>query len=108
MGILPLVSVIVPTRNSEAFLERCLTSIRDQSYPRVEVIVVDNYSSDGTKRIARKYADRFFSKGHERSSQVNFGVSKAKGKYVYRVDSDFVKERVDVNDICNNWVIHGG
>jgi len=95
----PLVSVIVPTRNSEAFLERCLASIRNQSYANVEVIAVDNYSSDGTAEIARKYADKFYQKGPERSSQVNFGVSKSKGKYVYRVDSDFVVDR-DVVKEC--------
>ena len=56
----PLVSVIVPTRNSAQFLERCLASIRNQSYANVEVIAVDNYSSDGTPEIGRKYADGFF------------------------------------------------
>ena len=49
----PLVSVVVPTRNSAQFLERCLASIRNQSYANVEVIAVDNYSSDGTE-VGRK------------------------------------------------------
>jgi len=88
----PLVSVIVPTLNSERFLERCLTSIRRQTYSNIEVIVVDNYSTDKTREIAEKYADLVLLKGPERSAQVNFGVKYARGKYVYRVDSDFVVE----------------
>lgn len=86
----PLVSVIVPARNSESTIGRCLNSIRRQSYQRVEIIVVDNHSSDNTREIAREYGARVYLKGPERGAQVNFGVRQATGKYVYRVDSDFV------------------
>ena len=95
----PLVSVIVPTLNSAETLERCLKSIKSQSYKNLEIIVVDNYSTDSTPDIAKKYADFFFQKGPERSAQVNFGVSKAKGEYVYKVDSDFVLDK-DVVKEC--------
>lgn len=88
----PLVSVIVPTFNSEEFLDMCLGSIRAQIYPNIELIVVDNYSKDKTKEIGEKYADLFLLKGSERSAQINFGALHARGKYVYRVDSDFVLE----------------
>jgi len=88
----PLVSVIVPTKNSEATLIKCLESIKNQTYPNIEIILVDNYSSDKTHEVALKYTVRIYLKGPERASQVNFGVKKAKGKYVYRVDSDFVLE----------------
>jgi glycosyltransferase involved in cell wall biosynthesis len=86
----PLVSVIVPTRNSEATVERCLKSIKEQNYNDVEIIVVDNYSNDRTRRIARGYGAKTYLKGPERGAQVNFGVANANGKYIYRVDSDFV------------------
>jgi glycosyltransferase involved in cell wall biosynthesis len=88
----PLVSIIVPTKNSAETLEDCLGSIRRQSYNNIEIIVVDNYSRDGTLDVAKKYDAKVYLKGPERSAQVNFGVSKANGKYVYRVDSDFVLE----------------
>ena len=89
----PLVSVIVPTKNSEATIERCLKSITEQNYKSVEIIIVDNYSSDKTRQIARKYGAKVYLKGPERAAQINFGVKKARGKYVYRVDSDFVLNR---------------
>ena len=84
-----LVSVIVPTRNSEKHLEECLRSIKAQTYASLELIVVDNYSSDKTLEIARRYADIVHSVGPERSAQVNHGVRISSGTYVYRVDADF-------------------
>lgn len=85
-----LVSVIVPTKESAEFLSACLSSIRKQTYQDIEVIVVDNDSSDATKFIAGQLADRVYDCGPERSSQVNYGVSQSQGEFVYRVDSDFV------------------
>ena len=84
----PLVSVIVPTKNSGRTLEKCLTSIRNQTYRNIEIIVVDNFSVDDTPKIAKKYADKFYQKGPERSAQKNFGARKSKGKYLVFIDSD--------------------
>jgi glycosyltransferase involved in cell wall biosynthesis len=92
-----LVSVIVPTKNSAEFLEACLSSIRAQTYPHVELIVVDNHSQDATPEIARRFTEHVYTHGPERSAQVNFGVSKANGEYVYKVDSDF---KLDPNVIA--------
>ncbi|MDO8573024.1 MAG: glycosyltransferase family 2 protein [bacterium] len=85
-----LVSVIIPTKNSSQFLEACLSSIKNQTYKNIEIIVVDNNSTDNTKAIAKKYTDKVYNQGPERSAQVNYGVSQATGEYVYKVDSDFV------------------
>jgi len=87
-----LVSVIVPTRNSARFLNRCLDSVKRQTYAPIELIVVDNHSTDATHSIASQYTSRVFTWGPERSAQVNFGVSQALGDYVYKVDSDFLLE----------------
>lgn len=86
----PLVSVIIPARDSETTIERCLQSIMEQTYRNLEVIVVDNYSSDRTKEISKRYGAKVYLKGSERGAQVNFGATKAAGKYIYRIDSDFV------------------
>lgn len=84
----PLVSVIVPTRNSHGTIGDCLKSIRNQSYKNIEIILVDNNSSDKTTEIARKYTKLIFNKGPERSSQRNYGAFKSKGKFVLFIDSD--------------------
>jgi len=84
----PLVSVIVPTYNSAKTLDLCLKSIKLQIYPKIEIIVVDNYSDDNTVEIAKRYTDQVFRKGPERSAQRNFGANQAKGKYLIFLDSD--------------------
>lgn len=86
----PLVSVIVPTRNSATFLKGCLNSIRNQTYSNIELIVVDRDSTDSTKEIAKSFTNLVFNHGPERSAQVNYGVLKSSGDYVYKVDSDFI------------------
>jgi len=95
---LPTVSVIIPTKNSSATLERTLKSIHSQTYPAIEIIVVDNFSTDGTHEVAEGYADSVFEVGPERTAQKNFGAAHAKGKYVYIVDSDFVLGRTVVEE----------
>lgn len=95
---MPLVSVIVPTKNSAKFLCDCLVSLKQQTYPRIEIIVVDNHSDDGTLSIAAEYADITLTAGDERSAQVNAGAAAAHGKYYYRVDSDFVIEPMVIED----------
>jgi len=84
----PLVSIIVPTRNSEAVLEACLESIRAQSYPEIELIVVDRNSTDNTKAIAETYTTNVYDREPERSAQRNYGAQKAHGTYVFFIDSD--------------------
>jgi glycosyltransferase involved in cell wall biosynthesis len=84
----PLVSVIVTTKNNAGTLEACLKSIKEQSYRKIELLVVDNNSNDETKKIADKYSDRLFNKGPERSAQRNFGVEMSTGDWVLIIDSD--------------------
>jgi glycosyltransferase involved in cell wall biosynthesis len=84
----PLVSVIVPSKNSSEFIENCLKSIKNQSYKNIEMVVIDNNSSDNTKEIAKKYTKFVFNKGPERSAQRNFGALKSSGKYFLFIDSD--------------------
>jgi glycosyltransferase involved in cell wall biosynthesis len=84
----PLVSVVVPTFNSERFLEKCLASVRAQSYGNIEVIVVDNYSKDKTREIAEKYGARVILRSAGMSRARNVGADLARGKFIFSVDSD--------------------
>ena len=86
----PLVSVVISTKNTERTLKKCILSIRDQSYGNIEIIVVDNKSSDATLQIAEQHADLALTKGPERSTQRNFGFSKAQGKYFCCIDADMI------------------
>jgi len=85
-----LVSIIIPTKNSEKFLGKCLDSIKNQTYQNIKIIVVDNNSTDRTKEIAKKFTDKVFNKEPERSAQRNFGVSQSVGNYLLIIDSDMV------------------
>lgn len=86
----PIVSVIVPTKNSSNTLEKCLASIESQTYESIEIIVVDNFSTDDTPKIAKKFTKKFYSQGPERSTQRNVAVKKASGEYVAIIDSDMI------------------
>lgn len=84
------VSVIVTTRNSGQTLEACLGSVRRQTYPATELVVVDNHSSDRTLEIAHRYADKVATIGPERSAQRNHGASVASGELLLFIDADMV------------------
>lgn len=99
----PLVSVIVTTYNNTATLTACLASIRGQSYPSIELIVVDNNSADDTKDIARSYTRQVYNRGPERCAQRNYGIAMAQGEYVVIIDSDMELE-TDVIAACANAV----
>ncbi|MBO3802046.1 MAG: glycosyltransferase family 2 protein [Candidatus Brockarchaeota archaeon] len=98
---LPLVSVIVPTCNSEKTIEICLSSIKAQSYTNIEILVIDNHSKDKTREIATKYCAQVYLKGGERAAQVNYGVKMARGKFIFftgadmLVEKDYIKEAVE-------------
>jgi len=106
----PNVSVIVTTRNSEATIELCLRSLEEQSFKAEEIIVVDNNSTDRTKKIASRYTQTVFNHGPERSAQRNFGAKRSSGRYVLFIDSDMelsedvIKACVETLERNNNRV----
>lgn len=105
-----LVSIIIPTKNSAKYLADCLESIKNQTYPYIEVVIVDSNSMDNTLSIVKKYNTRFYEyspkvvKGiFDAAYKRNYGVRKAKGEYVYYVDADMVVARDVVSeavDLC--------
>lgn len=92
-NIFPLVSVVITTKDEIDHLLNCIKSVRAQTYQNIELLVVDNYSTDGTMEIAREYADRLFLIGPERSVQRNRGMrDEAKGEFVIFLDADMIME----------------
>jgi glycosyltransferase involved in cell wall biosynthesis len=87
----PLVSIVVTTKNEESNIENCLKSIRDQSYENIELIVVDNYSTDNTRTLAARYTKNVVLRGPERCAQRNFGLLEvAIGEYGMFIDADMI------------------
>lgn len=90
----PLVSVVVPVYNVKDYLEECFTSIKNQSYDNIEIIIVDDGSTDGSSRLCDTLAltdDRskvIHKKNGGLSDARNAGIKSAKGKYITFIDSD--------------------
>jgi glycosyltransferase involved in cell wall biosynthesis len=88
---LPRVSVVIPAYNAAALIGETLDSVLDQSYPDVEVVVVDDGSKDETGRVVLGYGDRvrYFRKENGGIATArNFGHGVATGEYVAWLDAD--------------------
>jgi glycosyltransferase involved in cell wall biosynthesis/ubiquinone/menaquinone biosynthesis C-methylase UbiE len=83
-----LVSIIIPSRNSERTIAECLRSIIGQSYRPIEIIMVDSNSTDSTREIAKGMGALVISNDGERSVAKNLGAKFASGKYLFFVDAD--------------------
>lgn len=89
-----LVSIVVPVYNVESYLQECLDSVLGQSYANLEIILVDDGSTDSSALICKKYAGRdsrvryFHKENGGLSSARNFGLPMATGEYLMYVDSD--------------------
>lgn len=90
----PLITVIIPVYNGESFIEKCYTSINSQSFKQVEIIFVNDGSTDNTEMIVQGLCDvdprvRLVSKANEGQGIArNVGIDFARGKYVSFVDVD--------------------
>ena len=90
-----LISVVVPVYNAGPYLRQCLNSLAAQTYPHVEIILVDDGSSDGSDQVCREYAERdgrfqYVRLSANRGPSVarNVGVRQAAGAFISFVDAD--------------------
>ncbi len=89
----PLVSIIIPNYNKEEFLSICIQSVLNQTYKNFEIIIIDNFSSDRSLDVIKKFIDarinlfQFQNNGIIAASR-NFGIKKSNGKYLAFLDSD--------------------
>ena len=91
---MPLISVIVPVYNTEKYLPKCLDSIIAQTFTDIEIICVDDGSTDNSAEILKQYRAKdkrlkiITQKNNGLSAARNAALEKAKGKYVSFIDSD--------------------
>lgn len=86
----PLVSVIIPTLNSEATLSKAIESVLGQSYEHVEVVVVDGGSTDSTTHVAETHRVEVINSHALRSTSRRIGVASSHGEFLFFLDSDQV------------------
>jgi len=123
------VSIIVPCYNGEEFIDRAIASIYEQSYPFVELIVVDDGSTDNSKEKIVAWSSRFTEKGYELKyfykengglgSAINAGLKLVTGDYISLLDADdeylpgcveervnYLKDNSDVDVVrTNGWIV---
>jgi len=105
MSNYPLVSVNLVVKDGEKYIRRCLQSVKEQSYPNLEVIIFDNNSKDETKIIAKKEFPEFTLVENDRNYYPGGGFNRcfaqSRGKYMLALcadvilDKDFVKNAAD-------------
>jgi len=98
------ISVIIPVKNEEDKIERCLEAVFSQSLQPHEVIVVDGHSRDKTVENASKFPVRiFYEDYHTRAGACQIGVENAKGEYVAFTDADCIPERNWLENLINEF-----
>ncbi|MBM3256553.1 MAG: glycosyltransferase [Candidatus Moranbacteria bacterium] len=119
----PIVSVVMPTYNRIEYLEEAIKSILNQSLKRLELIIVDDGSTDSSIKLIKKYAAKdprvvyiYNKKDKGVVGASNLGIRRSKGKYIARMDSDdislpkrlekevnFLENHPEI-DACGGWV----
>lgn len=87
----PTVSIIIPTYNYAQYIAEAINSALAQTYENIEILVIDDDSTDSTKQIVQEYKNklRYYKVTHGGVSRArNFGVRKAKGEYIVFLDAD--------------------
>src|ERR671911_2120937 len=89
-GVAGLVSVVIPCYNQAHFLGEAIESVLAQSYPRFEIIVVDDGSTDDTSKVAARYPGvRYVYQNNQGVSAArNSGLARSEGEYVVFLDAD--------------------
>lgn len=88
------VSIIIPVHNTEDYLKKCIDSLLQQKYKNIEIILVENNSTDSSYRIAKRYAEKFRnikciqSKKKGVSAARNTGIKSSTGNFIAFVDAD--------------------
>ena len=86
------ISIIVPTYNGEQYILKCINSLLDQTLKEIEIIVIDDGSTDNTKNLVLQIKDPrvkyYYQKNQMQGAARNYGIKLAKGEYIAFVDDD--------------------
>lgn len=101
---MPFVSVIMPVYNGAPFVEKAIDSIIQQTYEKLELLIVDNGSSDRTRTIIHDYKKQYpkriklytYTQNQGAFFATNYALSKAKGRYIAMMDADDVSHKTRI------------
>ena len=101
------ISIIIPIYNAESTIKKCLKSIINQEYKNIEIILVNDGSSDKTERIIEEFfLDKRIKYYRQENSGVsvtrNLGISKATGDYIFFIDADDTIDEMVIKDLVDN------
>lgn len=108
-----MISIIVPIYNAEITLKKCVDSLVNQSYKDIEILLINDGSTDNSSSICQEYADKYasvlyFSKENSGVSDTrNYGLNKAKGEYIMFVDSDDFVDTTICECLINSATLNG-
>ena len=104
---LPLISVVIPAYNHERYIGAAIESVLEQSCPDLELIVVDDGSTDRTGEVIQGYTDSRLHYYHQENQDayttINRGISLARGRYIAILNSDdiYTPERLEtLHSVC--------
>ncbi len=102
----PLVSIIIPVKNGQKIIRRCLDSLKALNYPNYEIIVVDDNSSDETRQILTSYSgiQVIETSGIGPSGCRNLGIKLSKGEYLAFTDADCLVHSEWLNELLKGFV----
>ncbi len=106
------ISIIVPVYNVERYLERCLNSLINQTHKNLEIILIDDGSTDGSGKICDRYEMEnknvkvFHNSNKGVSNARNFGILKATGQYIGFVDADDFVDYNMFERLCNQMLFN--
>ncbi len=110
-----MISIIIPMYNGEKYIQRCIESINNSFNKDIEIVIVDDGSTDNSLKICKEIANKcnniyiYSQKNMGVSSARNFGISKANGEWITFVDADdiIIKSFGEETLNCNiDWIIY--
>lgn len=101
------VSIIIPIYNAENTIERCLESVVNQEYKNIEIILVNDGSTDNTENVIKNnFQDKRIKYYKQKNSGVsvarNYGISKATGEYIFFIDADDTIDKNVIKELVDN------